>query len=137
MPTHCPHCERPFVRIAVPPDLREYAPETDALVDCCPHCLRTYPVGAAVEADPDPEGSDAAALPAAIPDGDGGVALVLALGLLDSLATNRAAIQALVEHAEQAGTDVFLALRRLADDESVDAHVDIERRRRQLESLLE
>lgn len=132
MPTHCDACDRSLVRVAVPSDLREYAPEEAATVGSCPRCLRTYPL-----ADADNSGSDGgAALPAALPDGEAGVALLLALGLLDSLATNRAAIQSLVEYAEASGADVFLTLDRLAADGSVEAHVDLERRRRQLESLL-
>ncbi|MFD1598002.1 DUF6276 family protein [Halobellus rarus] len=133
MPTHCEHCDRSLVLVDVPSDLREYAPENAGTVGSCPRCLRTYPVS-------DGDGADSGRaddLPAAIPDGEGGVALLLALGLLDSLATNRAAIQSLIEHAEAAGADVFLTLDRLAADESVEAHVDLERRRRQLESLLE
>jgi hypothetical protein len=70
-------------------------------------------------------------------DRDGGAALLLAIGYLDSVALNRPDIQALVEHAEAAGTDAFLTLDRLAADESVDAHADLGRRRRQLESMLE
>jgi hypothetical protein len=133
MTTHCEVCDRPLVRVAVPSDLREHAPEGAATVGTCPRCLRTYPTADDEGSEPDGE----AKLPAAIPDGDGGVALLLALGLLDSLATNRAAIQSLVEHAEASGADVFLTLDRLAADESVDPHVDLERRRRQLVSLLD
>ena len=133
MPTQCDACGRPLVRVAVPSALQEYAPENAATVGSCPRCLRTYPVSDDDVADS--EGADD--LPTPIPDGEGGVALLLALGLLDSLATNRAAIQSLIERAEAAGADVFLTLDRLAADVSVEAHVDLERRRRQLESLLE
>ncbi|MFD1685510.1 DUF6276 family protein [Halobellus litoreus] len=133
MPTHCDVCDRPLVRVAVPSVLREYAPENAAVVGSCPRCLRTYPLASDESSDFDGE----AALPAAVPDGEGSAALLLALGLLDSLATNRAAIQALVEHAEASGADVFLTLDRLAADESVEAHADLGRRRRQLVSLLD
>ena len=133
MSTHCDACDRPLVRVAVPPTLREYAPENAAVVGSCPRCLRTYPLASHEGSGFDGE----AALPAAVPDGEGGAALLLALGLLDSLATNRASIQALVEHAESSGADVFLTLDRLATDGSVDPHVDLERRRRQLVSLLD
>jgi hypothetical protein len=141
-PDRCPACDRELVRIEVPDDVRAYAPESAAVVGSCPRCLRTVAVDDAADsvadgsltgtkpsADPEP--------PDAIPPGDGGTALLLAVGYLDSVALNRPAIQALVEYAEAAGTDVFLALDRLAADESVVAHVDLARRRRQLESMLE
>jgi hypothetical protein len=119
-------------------DRRDPVPEDVSAVGYCPRCLRTYPVyhrddDAKGERDPPPE----AELPNGISGSDGGVALLLAIGLLDSLATNRRAIQALVERAEAAGVDVFLALDRISADDSIDAHADLRRRRRQLESMLE
>jgi len=86
--------------------------------------------------DPDDAPLAGAAPPDAIPPGEAGAALLLAVGYLDSVALNRPAIQALVEHAEAAGADVFLALDRLAAEGSVDAHADLARRGRQLESML-
>jgi hypothetical protein len=133
-PDRCPACDRELVRVSVPAAVREYAPETAAVVGSCPRCLRTVALeGAADAADGPLAGPDP---PDAIPPGDGGAALLLAIGYLDSVALNRPAIQALVEHAERAGADVFLTLDRLAADESVEAHVDLARRRRQLESML-
>ena len=137
MPVDCPDCERPLVRVDVPTDLREFAPDGAPVVGCCPRCLRTFAVDDREDSGAGGERRADSALPSAIPDGDGGVALLLALGRLDSLATNRPAIQSLVESAEASGVDVFLALDRLAADESVAAHADLTRRRRQLESLLE
>ena len=138
MSATCSHCDLPLVRVAVPPEIREFAPESAAVAGYCPRCLRTYPLEA--EEESETEGTadaGSAEVPSAIPNGEGGVALVLAVGLLDSLATNRPAIQSLVEYAERAGADVFLTLDRLAAEESVEPHVDLARRRRQLESLLE
>ncbi|WP_049985119.1 DUF6276 family protein [Halobellus rufus] len=133
MQTHCPHCEVPLVAVSVPEKLRAHAPENAAAVGSCPRCLRVLALdSAAAPAEP-----STASLPPAVPDGDGGVALLLLLGKLDSLALNRAAIQSLLESAESAGTDVFLAIDRLAADDAVDAHVDLARRKRQLESLLD
>ena len=131
----CPACDRELVRIAVPAEVREYAPEAAAVVGSCPRCLRTVALAESADAVADGPLSGPAP-PDAIPPGEGGAALLLAVGALDSVALNRSAIQALVEHAEAAGTDVFLALDRLAADESVDAHVDLARRRQQLQSML-
>lgn len=132
-PDRCPACDRELIRVSVPDAVRGHAPETATVVGSCPRCLRTVVPGDAA-ADEPPTGPEP---PDAIPPGDGGAALLLAIGYLDSVALNRPAIQALVEHAEAAGTDAFLTLDRLAADESVDAHADLGRRRRQLESMLE
>ena len=132
----CPACDRELTLIAVPDAVRAHAPEEAAVVGSCPRCLRTIPLGGSADADADAPISGPAP-PAAIPPGEGGAALLLAVGLLDSMALNRPAIQALVAHAERSGADVFLALDRLAADDSVDAHADLGRRRRQLESMLE
>ncbi|SDY38231.1 DUF6276 family protein [Halobellus clavatus] len=134
MAPYCQHCDRPLVPLDVPPPLREFAPGASAVVGSCPRCLRTSAVAAETA---DAVESDDATLPEAVPDGDGRVAVALVLGHLDSLATNRAAIEAFVEHAERGGADVFLTLDRLAADDAVDPHAELARRRRQLESLLD
>jgi hypothetical protein len=134
-PDRCPACDRELVRIAVPDEIREYAPEAAAVVGSCPRCLRTVALGGEIEAADEPLSGPAP--PDAIPPGEGGAALLLAVGYLDSVALNRSALGALVDHAERSGADVFLALDRLAADASVDAHIDLARRRRQLESMLE
>lgn len=73
--------------------------------------------------------------PLPFPSGEGGVAVAIAVGLLDSLTLNRPAIEACVEHAEANGADVFLTLDRLADTD-VNPTFDPSRRRAQLENLL-
>ena len=133
----CPSCDRALTRVSVSSGLREFAPAGAAVVGSCPRCLRTVAL-------PDEEledgggalrgGSD---LPTAVPGGDGGAALLLAFGYLDSVALNRPEIEALLGHAERAGADAFLTLDRLAADESIDAHADLARRRRQLETMVE
>ena len=119
----CPTCESPL--------------EVQWLDGSCPRCLRTVPLDDAAGSDPWDAPLSGPAPPDAIPPGEGGAALLLAVGYLDSVALNRPEIQALVDHAERAGADVFLALDRLAGDDAVDAVVDLGRRRRQLESMLE
>jgi hypothetical protein len=80
---------------------------------------------------------DLTALDDAFPSNpDDAVPLVLLVGLLDSLALHRAEITALLERVERAGTDPLLAVDRLADSYGDDAHVDLARRRHQLEQLL-
>ena len=139
----CPACGRTLTHVSVPPELREFAPEGAAVVGSCPRCLRTIALS---DDDPGGEGENngdsdnpvtGTEPPDAVPPGEGGAALLLILGSLDSVALNRAAIEAFVDHAEQAGADVFLALDRLAADDGVDAHADLTRRRRQLEAMFE
>lgn len=126
----CPHCGGETIRFAVPDDLSRYAPDGDATT-LCARCLRTAP------ADGPPAGAPRFDLVgAAFPDGDAGASLALAVGMLDSLALNRAAIVACCRRAERAGADVSLALDRLDASPDVTPHFDLGRRRRQLEQML-
>ena len=133
----CPHCDAPVVAFAVPPDLREHAP--DPLTAICTRCLRTFP---AADASTDDESADEprddtdpdfSAVNPAFPAGEAGVALALACGQLESLALNRASIEALVEHAERSGADAFAFFERL---DAADAAFDLERRRSALLDML-
>jgi hypothetical protein len=126
----CPECGAATVAFVVPAVLREHAPGDSSVAAICPTCLRTY---ATDEGAIDPAFD---AIAPWFPAGDAGVALALALGRLDSLALERAAIVSLCEHAEREGADVLLALDRLADDPTVDPHFDLDRRRHQLAQLL-
>ncbi|MFB6123419.1 MAG: DUF6276 family protein [Haloferacaceae archaeon] len=127
----CPECDGRTVAFSVPSDLREYAPEESAHAAVCTVCLRTYPSEAG-DANPSFD-----AVLDGFPSGDAGVALALALGLLGSLALNRAAIVSLCERAEREGADVLLTLDRLAVAGSVDPHFDVDRRRPQLADTLD
>lgn len=124
----CPVCGEPSVAFEVPGPLREYAPEGAERAGICTVCLRTFPT-----ADPP---ASLRAVSESFPAGEGGVALGLALGKLDSLALERAAIVALCERAERAGVDVLLTLDRLAAAGSVRPHFDADRRRHQLAQVL-
>lgn len=133
----CPDCGGDVVVFAVPPAIREYAPADESAI--CVDCLAVHPVGE-LEIPTDevadatlPADADFSALDAACPDGRAGIAFALALGKLDSLALNREAITELLEYAETAGADVFLALDRL---EAPEADVDLDRRAAQLRELL-
>lgn len=124
----CPECGAPTVAFAVPADLREHAPGEAAAI--CTRCLRVRP------ADAGPADPEFRPLAEFFPDGEAGVALALALGLLGSLALNRDAVESLLGRAERAGADPFLTLDRLAAAGRVDPHFDLPRRRDQLEQLL-
>ncbi|MDZ5811184.1 DUF6276 family protein [Halorubrum sp. AD140] len=124
----CPRCDADLVAFAVPPVLREHAPAATTAI--CTRCLRTFAAaGSDVDVDVADGSSDTPGLSAvdpAFPDGEAGVALALVCGHLESFALNRASIEALVEHAEREGADVFAFLERL---DAADAAFDLDRRR--------
>lgn len=128
----CQACGGETLLVAVPADLRQYLPGEASAVAVCRSCLAMEP------SDESPaDAPDLTSLDEAVPsDRAAAVPLVLLVGLLDSLAVHRAEITALLERVERAGTDPLLAVDRLADSYGDDAHVDLARRRRQLEQLL-
>ncbi|WP_435074875.1 DUF6276 family protein [Halorubrum sp. HHNYT27] len=134
----CPRCDAALVVFSVPPALREHAPAATTAI--CTRCLRTFDADEAFDADsPDvvDEESlgdpDFTAVDPAFPGGEAGVALALVCGKLESFALNRASIEALVDHAERSGVDVFAFLERL---DAPDAAFDLDRRRTALFDLL-
>jgi hypothetical protein len=127
----CPQCEQSCIEFPVPSALREYAPENSAAAAICPTCLRTLP------ADRGDTAQEFTAIGEFFPTGGAGVALALALGKLDSLALNRTAIERLLAATAREGADALLALDRLAAAGSVQPHFDLDRRRVQIEQLLE
>lgn len=127
----CPHCSGAVVAAAVPPALREHAP--DAAVAVCVRCLRVVPASEAGVADAATADPDLSAADPAFPSGEAGIALALCCGKLESLAVNRASIEALAAHAERSGADVFAFFERL---DAPDAAFDLERRRAALRALL-
>jgi hypothetical protein len=144
----CSDCDDDRLRLAVPPDYREFAPEAAAHVTVCRTCLRVRPAdgdadttGDAADAGTDTE--DPTALGGWVPAGEAGVGVVLLVALLDSLALNRSRIETLVARIEREGADPLLALDRLADAvdggaaRGVEPHVDLLRRRPQLQQFLD
>ena len=127
----CPHCGSPVVAFVVPPSLRVYAPADETAI--CTHCLQTSSAAAADATAVDTETADFRSVDRAFPTGDPAAALALCCGHLESLAHNRAAIEALVDRAERGGVDVFRFLERL-DAEA--APFDLDRRRAALVDLL-
>jgi hypothetical protein len=127
----CRVCDAETVAFRVPADLAAHAPDDEAAA-VCTSCLRVQPASPDdVPADP---GFDA--LLSQFPGGEGGAALALALGLLDSLALNRAAVVDCCTYAERAGVDVHLALGRLVSAGRVEPHFDLSRRHAQLRDVL-
>jgi len=128
----CPSCGGETIAVPVSEELRTYLPGEPPTVAVCRDCLAMEPTEEVPESMPDLTVIDdgipsnrAAALP-----------MVLLMGLLDSLALHRAEITTLLERVERAGTDPLLVVDRLADSYGADAHVDLGRRRHQLEQLL-
>ena len=126
----CSLCDSQTIAFAIPEPYREYAPERSSAATCCTRCLTVEP------ADEVLEGPDFTRVSNAFPTGEAAIPFALALGLCSSLATNRAAIEELLEAVERAGTDPLLVLDRLVDDPELEPKIDLERRRHQLEQLL-
>lgn len=127
----CPNCGARSVVFEVPPEYRDHVPEGSERVGLCPECLTLAPTEAPLEPRFDRISSafptaEAAAVP-----------LAIAIGLLDSLALNRDALGELIPAAEAAGADPLLLLDRLHVQGGVDPDFDIDRRRHQIEQLLE
>jgi hypothetical protein len=133
----CPECGSEQVAFRVPPDLREYLPEETDAVAICTHCLTLVPES---DAEPDvddrDETPDFSTIGDAFPTGEAGVAMALAVGLLDRLALYRSEIAALLERVERGGSDPLLVLDRLDADSGVEPNFDLARRRSQVEQLL-
>lgn len=127
----CPECGGDQLAFVVPTDLREYLPEDPERVAICTRCLTVEPT-----ADAPDELPDFRSISDAFPTGEGGAAMALALGLLDSLALYRSEIGELLERVERAGADPLLVVDRLAADPDVALAFDVDRRRRQVEQLL-
>ncbi|MFB6137212.1 MAG: DUF6276 family protein [Halobacteriaceae archaeon] len=129
----CPRCGTAALAFPIPADLLEYFPDDRPGAALCPACLDVSPVDDPPEAYPDFQDAVSDALPR---DPADAVLVACVLALADTLALYRSELSALLERAEAGGIDVFLALDRLADDPSVDPHLDLRRRRRQLEQLV-
>ncbi|GGM57925.1 hypothetical protein J2752_001056 [Halarchaeum rubridurum] len=129
---HCPRCDAATVAFSIPDDLRAHLPDDRPGAALCTRCLAVTPVD-----DPPTETPDFEPVSDAFPANDeAAVAFACLLALLDSLVLYRAELDAVAEYAETRGADVLRALERLDADESVEPHLDIDRRTRQLEQLI-
>jgi hypothetical protein len=131
----CPECGSEQVTFRVPADFREYLPEGTQRAAICTVCL-ALDLGDSVTEGSVTESPDFASISDSFPDGEPGVAMALAVGLLDSLALYRSEISSLLERVERGGTDPLLVLDRLGIDSGLEPHFDVERRRTQAEQLL-
>ncbi len=130
----CPNCRARAVVFDVPEKYREHVPDGAARAGLCPECL-TLTAAEDVPAEVDPRFDRiSSAFPS---DPAAAVPLAIAIGLLDSLALNRRALEELVPAAESAGADPLLLLDRLHVQGGVSPAFDISRRRHQLEQILE
>lgn len=130
----CPACSDPTIVFAVPEAFREHAPGEAAAVTVCTTCLT---IEQTATSEPPADGADFGLISDAFPtDPDAAVPLALAIDLCSSLATNRTAIETLLEAVERAGTDPLLVIDRLERDPDLEPAVDLGRRRHQLEQLL-
>lgn len=130
----CPNCRARAVVFDVPEKYREHVPNGAARAGLCPECL-TLTAAEDVPAEVDPRFDRiSSAFPS---DPAAAVPLAIAIGLLDSLALNRRALEELVPAAESAGADPLLLLDRLHVQGGVSPAFDISRRRHQLEQILE
>ena len=127
----CPHCDADVVGFAVPAALREHAPADAAAI--CTRCLRVAPADEAGLAGDVSDDPDLSRVDPAFPSGEAGIALALCCGKLESFAPNRESVEALIDHAERAGADVFAFLGRL---DAADAAFDLDRRRAALIDFL-
>ncbi|WP_306053855.1 DUF6276 family protein [Natronococcus wangiae] len=120
-------------------EYRDYAPANAAVVSVCTRCLTVDPVendatGEDIGRNDEP---DFSRISDAFPTRpERAIPLALAVDLCSSIATNRSAIESLLENVERAGADPLLVIDRLVADPDVEPAVDLERRRHQLEQLL-
>jgi hypothetical protein len=125
----CPDCNGQVATFDVPEDLREHLPKPVPTAGLCTRCLALHPT----DEGGDPEFTDLEAFPE---DPDAAISLAIAIGLLDSLALNRASIETLFRRVAEAGEDPFLALDRLSTSGAVQPRVDLVARKQQIEQLM-
>ena len=128
----CPTCGAPVVAFPIPPAVRDAMPDDRPGAAICTRCLAVTPTD-----DPPDDYPDLREVSDAFPaDGEGAATVAALLALLDRLALYRTEIESIARHAEALGVDVMLTLDRLATDDGLDPHLDLDRRRPQLEQFL-
>ncbi|MFB6189660.1 MAG: DUF6276 family protein [Halapricum sp.] len=128
----CPECGSPVLAFSVPEELQKLLPGDELGAGICSHCLALRPVE-----EPPADTPDFQRISDAFPTNpEAAVPMALAIGLLDQFALYRSEIATLFDHVERAGSDPMLVVDRLASDSSIESHVDLNGRRRQLEQLI-
>ncbi|MCG1004243.1 MULTISPECIES: DUF6276 family protein [Halobacterium] len=127
----CPNCGGDRLQFPIPDAVAEFLPDDRPAATLCTICLRVSPADEAPDAYP-----DFSSVSDAFPDGETGAVVACLLALLDRLVVHRSEAEAVATEAERRGVDVLLVLDRLAADAGLDPHIDLERRRRQLEQLI-
>lgn len=129
----CPNCGGEMLAFQVSPEVREHLPDDRSGASICRRCLTVTP-----EDDPPSTYPDFTAIDDAFPaDGEDAALVASLFALVDSLALYRREIEELATMAELRGIDVLLLLDRLAANDGIRPHFDVDRRRSQLEQLLE
>lgn len=150
----CPRCDFPTIDFVVPEAYRECVPDstTATMASICTHCVTVRSIepsaesesesGLALELESDssPDADhepDFTRVSTAFPAGEAAIPFALLLGNCSSLATNRTAIETLLEDLERSGTDPLLAIDRLLAEPAseLEPAIDLERRQQQLEGL--
>ncbi len=133
MAPQCGLCRAEMVGFVIPESIVEFAPAQGTFASLCRVCLTLEVHETAIEVD-----EPLSVISAAFPDDETEAAMIAILvGLLDSLALHRRAIQAVVFELESVGVDALLVLDRLIDDSSLRPAIDLDRRVYQLGQLLE
>lgn len=129
----CPNCGAAMLEFPVEPAVRDRLPEDRPGASICRRCLTVRPVD-----DPPSDYPDFRTIDEAFPTaGSDAAVLASILALVDSPALYRQEIDALASIAERRGIDVMLFLDRIARNESLEIAFDLDRRRSQLEQILE
>lgn len=150
----CPHCDSPTIDFVVPEAYRECVPDATAatIASICTHCVTVRSIEPSAESESEselalelePDSSSGAdhepdftRVSTAFPAGEAAIPFALLLGNCSSLATNRTAIERLLEDLARSGTDPLLAIDRLLAEPASDLEpaIDLERRQQQLEQL--
>lgn len=154
----CPRCDFPTIDFVVPEAYRECVPDitTATMASICTHCVTVRSIEPSSESESESESERALELElesdsspgvdhepdftrvsTAFPAGEAAIPFALLLGNCSSLATNRTAIETLLEDLERSGTDPLLAIDRLLAEPAseLEPAIDLERRQQQLEGL--
>ncbi|WP_353634683.1 DUF6276 family protein [Halobacterium sp. NMX12-1] len=127
----CSNCGGDELSFRVPDAVSDYLPDDRPAAALCTNCLRVSPAD-----DAPAEYPEFARVSDAFPTGESGAVVACLLALLDRLVVHRGDAERVATEAERRGVDVLLVLDRLAADDGLDPHLDLAKRRRQLEQLI-